>query len=72
MIISISTTAMASSRQFTGGLGMAYKVETSTNLTAWTSLGTITNTTRTMSFVDPRCGESTAAISPCGLEVNNQ
>jgi hypothetical protein len=52
MIISISTTAMASSRQFTGGLGMAYEVETSTNLTAWTSLGTITNTTRTMSFAD--------------------
>ena len=37
----------------TGGLGLAYEVETSTNLSAWTSLGTITNTTRTMPFADP-------------------
>jgi hypothetical protein len=37
----------------TGGLGMVYEIQASENLTAWTSLGTITNTTRTMQFLDP-------------------
>jgi len=36
----------------TGSIGLAYEVESSTNLVEWTSLGTITNTTRTMQFVD--------------------
>jgi hypothetical protein len=37
----------------TGSIGLAYRIESSTNLTAWISLGTITNITRTALFVDP-------------------
>ena len=45
--------------RLTGSLGLAYEIQASTNLSAWTSLGTITNTSRTMQFVDP-----TAANQP--------
>ena len=37
----------------TSGIGSSSGIEASTDLAAWTSLGTVTNTTRTMRVADP-------------------
>lgn len=37
----------------TGSLGSSYGIEASTDLAGWTSIGTVTSTTRTVPFVDP-------------------
>jgi hypothetical protein len=48
-IFFITTTATPIS----GSIGSSSEIEASTDLAGWTSLGTVTNTTRTVRFADP-------------------